>query len=80
MLVSINFQSGMRQIRTQGRKANTTTKTYHNSSICKTVFIFLLQVCHQEFPLGGMVCKNNLTRFIHWISIIYRRSLEAINY
>ena len=40
MLVSIKFQSKMRQIRMQGRKANTRTKTYHNSSIFKTLFIF----------------------------------------
>ena len=41
--------------------------------------IHFLQVCHHEFPFLGMVCKNNLARFTHWI-FIYRHSLAAIKY
>ena len=77
MLVSINFKSEKRQSRTRGLKAYTTKKRI--SFIDVLNLIHFLQVCHHEFPFLGMVCKNNLGRFIHWI-FIYRHSLAAINY
>ena len=72
-----------RQIRTQGRKANTTTKPYHNSSICKTLFIFFAGLSFRFFnqKKGKQIQFGSLYTFIfyHLSALTCNNQLLIIN-